>query len=531
MKVQSAVAGGNYTDTSYEGFLARFRERFLATIKNGAERLFTTDAEGLWEAYLASFKRKAIRQHHNCSACRHFITRYCGLVTIDEHGQTAPAVLMVDDEEFGEAMQAMAKIVKKAKVTGAFLSSERILGQPETGQWRHLSVELPKSMLYTRVTLTARQMMAERREDFINVNRALSEFTAPMLDQALQLLETDVLYRSEKVIGPAQWLRNIHTAKAAARNKGNVVWRAIASAPAGFCHPRASMIGTLLEDIAAGMDFAEVSRRFKAKMHPLQYQRPQAAPAAGAIAQAEKIVAQLGAAGSLGRRFLRPDEVEAVWTPKAQPESKTEGVFGHLKAKGAVEPFNMSVPPVTMTWDKFSRTVLPEAEAIQFHARSSCDNYIPLVTAVNADSPPILQWDSLEHRNPVSWYVWHGGSPPEQFGLRTGALCPVSAITLKPSMWGDPEGKHSHQGEGVIFLIDGAKETRMAGAALFPEIMKSEFHGIRSVIESYSRSAKIEGLEEPMAVGILLQKGTPWAHVFRVTTKGRAVDYQLDRWD
>lgn len=53
------------------------------------------------------------------------------------------------------------------------------------------------------------------------------------------------------------------------------------------------MIGTLLDDIASGMSFDSVSRRFAEKMHPLQYQRPQAAPSAGNIAQAEKIVEKL----------------------------------------------------------------------------------------------------------------------------------------------------------------------------------------------------------------------------------------------
>lgn len=529
MSIQSAVAGGNYNNHDYEDFLARFNSRFLAVLKTGP--LFTTDAEGLWTAYLESFPEGAERQHHNCSACRHFIERYAQLVTIDEEGKTTPALLDIEDDTYGAAIAAMAKIARKAKVNGVFLSSERVLGSPVTGIWRHLSIELPKSMLHSRVTLTANQMMAEKREDFININRALAEFTLPMLEQALTLLKSDALYRSEKVMGPAQWLHDLQVARAASHRKANVVWRAIGTAPAGFCHPRASMVGTLLEDIAAGMEFGEVSRRFQSKMHPLQYQRPQAAPNAGAIAQAEKIVGQLGAAGSLARRFAHLEEVEALWKPKATPETKTEGVFGHLKAKGAAEPINMVVPPQTMTWDKFARTVLPEADSIQFHARAARDHYTALLTAVNADAPPILQWDNPERRNPVSWYVWHGGSAPEQFGLRTGSLVPVSAVTFKPSMWGDPEGKHSHQGQAVIFLLEGAKETRQSGAALFPEILKAEFHGVRSVIEAYSRNAEIEGIENATACGILLQKGANWEHMFRVTTKGKAVDYRLDRWD
>lgn len=80
------------------------------------------------------------------------------------------------------------------------------------------------------------------------------------------------------------------------------------------------MIGTLLKDVATGMDFATVSARFASKMHPLKYQRPQAAPRVGNIADAEKIVAQLGIARSLERRFARIDEIDTLWKYRPVPE-------------------------------------------------------------------------------------------------------------------------------------------------------------------------------------------------------------------
>ena len=83
------------------------------------------------------------------------------------------------------------------------------------------------------------------------------------------------------------------------------------------------MIGTLLEDLATGMDFATVSARFAAKMHPLKYLRPQAAPRAGNIADAEKIVAKLGIARSLERRFARIDEIETLWTDAPRRRLRT----------------------------------------------------------------------------------------------------------------------------------------------------------------------------------------------------------------
>lgn len=526
------VARGNNADAYYDGFLARVNARFLANINGGTEPLFTTDADELWGLYLGSFQDEDDRQYHNCHECRQFIERFGSLVTIDAAGMTASAIWNEDDapDAYKPALTAMAKAVRRAKVTGVFLSADRVWGTPKTSVWHHLSVTPPAVILHKRATLTAGQTMAEKREDFKTVMTALNEFTPAHLETALTLLRTESLYRSEKVLGQAEWLQTLHAARASAHGAGkaNVVWRAVATAPAGFCHPRSSMIGTLLEDIAAGKEFSEVSRAFAAKMHPLAYQRPQAAPTAGAIAAAEKIVQQLGAAGSLARRFALLEEVQALWKPApAKEQQPAEGVFGHLKPKGA-ETSSMSIPAQTMTWDKFQRTVLPTAERIEFLAPRH-GSYTALVTAVNSDAPPILQWDREDARNPVSWYFWNGGSSASSFGLPGGKFVSVDAIALKPSMW---NGGHEHHGAGVMFVLAGARESKQAGAALFPEILKAEFHGIRSVLEAYSRSASIEGMEEPHAAGVMLNKGErSWDATLRVWAGSKSIDYRLDRWD
>ena len=533
------MAHGNHTDADYAAFLAQVQARFVTNTDGGATALFNTDAANLWDSYLDNFgpaptdgeAATPARQDKNCCACRQFVERFGALVTVDSTGMTTPAIWHADDapDAYKPAVAAMARQIRMANVTGVFLSAAPVWGKPETGVWRHIAVTPPAAMLHQDRVTTAFQASAGKSEDFKTVMRALNEFTQPHIEVALSLLKTDALYRSEKVLGQAEWLHNLHLARATAHGsaKANVVWRAIATAPAGFCHPRSSMIGTLLADIAAGKDFDEVSRAFAAKMHPLAYQRPQAAPSTGAIAAAEKLFQQLGAAGSLARRYARLEEVQVLWQPVTMNKALTpEGVFGHLKSKGAAA-LNMMLPAQTMTWDKFLRTVLPTAEQIEFCA-PKLGSYSALVTAANADAPPILQWDNEAVRNPVSWYFWHGGSTAEQFGLIGGKFHQVNAITLKPCMW---HGGHEHQGHGVLFVIDGAKDSRTPGACLFPEILKAEFHGVRSVLEAYSNGAKIEGAAEQSAAGVMLQKGQPWDALVRVTAGGKTLEYKLDRWD
>lgn len=525
---QIAAIHGNHEDADYDAYLSRVQARFSAA----TGPLFQTDAEGLYTAYLQAMPADT-RQYYTCHACRQFIERFGGLVTIDQAGATTSVIWSEDDapEHYKPSVAAMLHIVRRAKVDAPFLSTEKAWGTPVTGKWHHFAVK--PARVFKPALLTAGQTMAEKREDFKNVMHALNEFTQPMIEQALTLLETDSLYRSEKVIGPAKWLHGLHVARAAAKGvgKANVVWLAIATAPAGFAHPRSSMVGTLLDDIAAGMDFGDVSKRFAAKMHPLQYQRPQAAPSAGNIAQAEKTIEALGLAKSLERRIARLEEVPKLWEPKtAIVKSEAGGVFSHLQAKGAAPLRPMTgIPPVLMTLEKFVRTVVPTADAMELQIGSGHQSFIVVTTAVHGDAPPILQWDREESRNPFSWYIWHGGSTPSQFGL-SSSWVKIAAITRLPSRWND--SKAEHQGDGLLLLLEGARETRKAGNGLFPEQLASSLHGIRSTIEAYSKNAQMHGLEDGSAIGFdLRNKSGAYPVVIRVSTSGRAVDYKVDRWD
>jgi hypothetical protein len=531
---ETKACSGNHDDPEYDTFLAGVQKRFDNNTKNGTEPLFTTDTENLFAIYLSAIPA-AERGYHNCHACRRFIDRFGGLVTISDSGISQSAIWDVADapDLYKPAIRAMLTTVTRAKVNGVFICSEKQYGTPTTGDWNHLALSPQPRNVFKDMLKTAFQASAEKSEDFKTVTTALTEFTQQTLEQAVSLLKNDALYRSEKTLGPAQWLLDLHAARSAVdkRMRPNVVWRAIATAPAGFCHPRSSMIGSLLEDIASGMSADAVSRRFASKMHPLQYQRPQAAPSQGTIAQAEKIVEKLKAAGSLLRRFCRVDEVKAIWEPKETKQPANGGVFGHLSTKKQASPaMSLQSAPIVMTWDKFRRTVLDSAEQIDVFAKHGSDSYAALVTAVNPESPPILQWDLESERNPVSWYLWNGGSLASQFGLSAGKFHKVVAVTLKPSMWAG-EDKFTHQGNGVLFLIEGAKDTRDAGAAIFPEILKSDFHGVRSVIEAYSRSSSIQPTEGQHACGLMLSGSGRWDSLFRVTSGGVITEYKIDRWD
>lgn len=491
--------------------------------------LFQTDADpdALWQAYLGGLPEDR-RQHYNCHACRHFIQRFGGLVELDEAGNQSPRVWIASPPEFFHAsVAALRKLVQRAKVTGVFLSSDSVLGTPQTKEWSHLAARNPKP--FSGTLKTAGQEMAEKLEEYKMLCHGLSDYSRDTVEQAVRVLKADAVCRSEKALGIAEWFFKLHEAiKRSPQAKRNLTWLAVAAAPPGFCHVRSTMINTLLDDINSGLPFDDIARRWKAKMHPLQYQRPTAAPKEGSIKQAEELVAKLGLERSLLRRYATLDDVLLkLWVPRDLPEAaKTGGVFDHLRNQR--KPEAIELPATKITWEKFQRTVLGSVLQMEIMVPSR-GGFCGVMTALDPEAPPIIQWDGLagHPRNPVSWYYWHNGSLASQWGLSPG-WNKVSCVFPNPSKWQEPD-KFKHQKEAIHFAIPGCVESRDDSLALFPEILKAEFHGIRSVIEAHSKTGAGQGAEHGTANGLTFDGSG--GVTLRVRTAEGVASYTLDRMD
>ena len=517
----------------YEHLLTDIRESFKLAAKCD-KPLFTTNVENLYDIFLANLPEEA-RQHYNCHECRRFVNTYGGLVTIDDEGYTHPVMWMLAGSAFFiNAVEQVRSAVMNAKVTGVFLTKEKRLGVPKTGMWHHMAVDIPRGdcrFKHIDRLLSPGQKMAEKKEEYRMLMRACAAYKKETVETAVNLLRSNSLYRSEKILGIAEWFLDLKQHQGN-RRFNNIAWKKVATAPAGFCHISSSMIGTLLDDIEDGLSFDTVARRFDEKMNPTKYQRPKAAPTAQNVARAEEIVAKLGVANSLKRRFARLSELQKLWVPAVDIPKTTSGVFSDIKTKEKLfAPKSITADGGVMTWEKFSRTVLPTAKKIEFCVPYHAAFYSALVTAVDYDAPPIIQWDSEENRNPFSWYLYANGSNAHWWGLRNGDWVTVNAIVLQPNMW---QSGYEHQGKGVFFILDGCKDTKNYSSALFPEVLRGELHEVRATIEAYSHSHPLADVFKADACGLLLQDHggrDSWRCELRVTTDLGVTTYRLDRWD
>lgn len=504
MKTKLTSAATIESDHEYHSF-----ERLIADrIASISGPLFTTDAIGLFDVYLENLPEES-RQHYNCHACRRFIDRYGPLAQIGENGDTEPTLnlnLLSVPTFFRSSFSAMMRKIGGAKVTGVFLDSSAVWGTPQTGEWSHLSGR-PVKPYKDSPLKNAGQAMAEKYEEYGMLCRGIADFPLEAAIQAVRVLEADVIDRSEKTLGVAQWFLKLHRNIEGERgqHRSNLIWLAVATAPPGWCHVRTTMIGTLLEDVIQGLPFDRIQKRWADKMHPLQYQRPTAI-SDGALKAANEAVEKLGSAGSLQRRFAKLSEVTALWRPREIPEAQkanTGGAFDHLMTN-TKKIKKVELPPTKMAWDKFRDAVLPSAFQIECMVPHS-GGFFGLVTAVNADAPPILQWDGLEGlpRNPVSWYFHHPFGEARGWNLQPGWTT-VAAAFLKPCHWQDA-GKFSGFGSGIFLALAGAKDVRgVISGSFFPECLRSEYHDIRAAMEAYSKAATIAGRDEGDANGICL---------------------------
>lgn len=444
------------------------------------------EPDRLWGHFLHSLP-EGKRQHYNCHACRKFIQAHGGAVKVHPDGKLGAFLFDMDGvpEFFKGAVDACREIVEGAQLVGVHRWTETVWGTPQTntkGVWNHLGGPVLKS--HKDPLRTASQQTAELLEDYGVLCRSFEDYGSEVVEEALRVLKADVLGRSEKAVGIAQWYLDVLNVR---RNK-NLVWLLVATAPKGFAHVKNTVVATLFDDVKAGVPFAEASRKWSEKMHPLQYQRPTREVGEGAIKAAEAIVEKLGLARSFERRFAMLSDIEEfVWRRGAPVDvAKVDegGLFSHLKAKQAPAVKRMELPAKRVDWPTL-RPLLAAAKDVEVLLPVS-GNYCGLVTAVHADAPVLFQWP-----NPVSWYVYMGGSYHTKWGLPLAGWTPVAGVFEAPHRW---KGlRLPNHVNSLVFAISGAIDKSPDNLCLFPETLKSDLHGIRAVVEANNRSQRIQG--------------------------------------
>lgn len=482
-----------------------------------SDPVFMTNGHGLFDVFLANLPEK-FRQHYNCNICRDFFTRFGQLVTVDKKGNKTPLLATIKAPAFfRQAIAAVVNVVQATPIESVFYSSENFCGTAKTGEWSHPSFKTPKQCRVSSFTQDFGQMMAVNREEYKMLHRLGYEFRPSQISRAIDLLKNDPRFKqADKHVWLAEKALEVISA-----GPGDIVWHYAAILPSGVAHFKNSVVGALVKNLQDGKSVSACAREWNEMLHPLQYMRPQAPATEGNIEAAERIVAKLGIERSLERRYARADEVPLLWVPKHP--ARHSGVFSALRRGKEPQPLSAG----HITWVKFYRDVLGSATSMEMCLRPG--NYAAIVTATHADAPPILKWDREELRNPFNWYLYHGGSRPHDWNLGgSDSWCSIVGVTARPDLY-TIGGKG-----GVVLILDGCRDTRNGGLALFPDTLRPELREIRATIEEFSRQGRISGGvgTAQLASGYMLQEADEACNIKVKVTVGSVVKiYTIDRWE
>jgi hypothetical protein len=186
------------------------------------------------------------------------------------------------------------------------------------------------------------------------------------------------------------------------------------------------------------------------------------------------------------------------------------------------------------------RKILPTAQKVQYRLSTEPIHLYFFITGLPG-TKPLMQWH--DDANRASWYTHIHPTSVENHGLSPD-WTPVSYIIPFPHLWDgipatttfplseDPATfKYYHSKNGFRYLVglDGITEARDNELCLFPTLLKSEFHGVRSTIERYSKMGRVETPEAGPAVGgIAINKSKDNKHLFRVMDqRGQQDTYEI----
>ena len=490
----------------------------------------------LFDKYL-ELKHPTVRQGYNCNCCKSFLRRYGDLVTIDPNTGATRSVLWKTQEqskivEFDSAFAELAKMVEAAPVAHYFTRNPgfREFGSYEKGGFNHFSIAA------SNVPTTTLEI-GQRIENFKLLKKNVEAFPLETIRDLLAYFTFDkVLKNAEQQLDFLRKFCEVAEKYSEVKNtkfKNNIIWLMVATCNMGVINIGNGALGEFLTSVMKDGNKEPAKSAFLKMIDPLNRMRATAPAKLGTIDAAEKIFEKMDIASALKRRFARLDEIPTkAWVPPTNADTKIAGggVFASLKALNTAAANLPVVDGGTVSWAVFVRDVLPKAWKIAVKFHEARYMFGSLLTAVDPNSKPIFRYDKPESRNQFSGFFFiHAingashGITARECGLTTYKEYEVEAIVGSPDVNFDLALSSDRR-----LVLRDIRPPLPGSLAIFPSDLIPELYPVRSVIEQYSTTNKIEPSDDSMlAVGVN-DKG-PIGLTFVVTTDTAKVTYLVDR--
>lgn len=387
---------------NFKPFAAAFAKQWDSM---SANELFRTDVGGdeLVELYLASFPEGTnpifrVRTEHDGSYDRNVIRRIGNVVSIKNGELTSVWDIQGLEFPYDVVAKALSTRVKAAAVNSLFRMNDRKLGHVETYEhingevltWNHFHASIADRHFDRSVGET----IGAFNTTVAIFKRGLEEFTAVALETALDLIDSNSVYRGKEFRKGVAEFQKVKLAydTMSAREKNTYLWN---NASFPFARMRNSAVGTFLTDLSEGkMSIETAVEVFGKKTDPTNYKRPTAIITKGMVDQATKTIHELGLESALERRHAKLADVnvnDVLWTSGAARTVMKGGVAGLLEAEVTQRPSKDKAENVSAA--DFFATVLPQASTLEVLVKNSMQKNLMSITApVHDDVEPLFKW-------------------------------------------------------------------------------------------------------------------------------------------
>jgi hypothetical protein len=380
-----------------------------------AGELFTVDIDSdeLYAAYQAAFPEGSNpmfrkQREHECSTCRNFIKNIGNVVSINDDLTINTVWDCWSNSDvpgpYSQVGAVLAELIRSKAINGLFRATEQKYGgKPNKDNetdivWNHFHAILNKRhFVAVNAAKSAAAVIGEYNTDMGVFARGLNELTRDAVETVLDLCASNNLYKGAEVLNAVSGFNTMQkTFLSLPPAQGNVfAWKNLRTHGALI---RNTAIGTLLQDLSAGMPLEQAVKSYEDKVSGTNYKRPTALITPRMVEEAMKQINAEGIEPSLHRRMAKITDVaitDVVYVDN-DVRSKMKGGVGNLLMDAAHSGVITTGGRSTdVTIDEFMTQVVPKAKKMEVLVSNAHQpNFMVLTAPEYADAPNLFKWDN-----------------------------------------------------------------------------------------------------------------------------------------
>lgn len=373
----------------------------LFVTANGGDKLFQVYLDAFPEGTNPIYKT---RTEHDCSCCKNFIRNLGSVVTVKDGKVSTIWDYKKLKYPFKEVAKALHDYVMSQPVETIFRAGERSYGAESSKQllddgtvhrWSHFYGSVATRHYGGKDADAQRGTFNTAAHVF---KRGLEELSSSALVTVFDLIDSKSLYRGEEHLPALRAFKMKHDDYAkldSVIDKQMFVFQHAFSEASRF---RNTVIGTLVQDLSAGVDIEGAVRSFEQKVAPTNYKRTTALITPAMVKTAMKTISDLGLESALNRRLARLSDVSVnnvLWVDNAVKSSMKDGVESILMSAAKTEKKVDPKSATDISIDDFMKDVLPKAVDISMKVQNTLtSNFMTLTAPVEDDVAKLFKWDN-----------------------------------------------------------------------------------------------------------------------------------------